>query len=127
MHPAAIAFLAMIIVILLFPVQAELVLTLLLFGAIAGGLWVFLLFGLWGSIKDPQKNGSLAESARKEPLETLALIIAMLGLLGFTTGLFFAGMGFEPTTANGLKYWIIGGFVFMAGMAMRGLVALLRK
>ena len=50
-----------------------------------------------------------------------------VGYFGFFGGLFLAVLGFEPTTSNGTKLWLISGGVTLFGMAGAGLTEWIKK
>lgn len=126
-QPYPLIILAIIVLILVFPVQADKVLMLLLFGGVAGGVGLLIFLAIREALKEPEKEGSIRQSFKQRPIETFSMALVIFGLLGFATGLLFATLGFEPTTQNGTKLWIIAGFVIIAGGAIGAAYALFRK
>jgi hypothetical protein len=98
------------VVFAMFAPQAfEFTVTLLMLGSVAALAAVGIFFVGKETIEKPDSKGGLIHSFRVQPISTAFNVASMLGFSGFAIGLFFAFLGFEPTTESGTKLWLISG------------------
>lgn len=99
------------------PLLFEDIIMFLIFGGVATLAMVGLFFAGKEVVEKPDAEGSLPQLFRAQPIRTAFNLAGVLGLAGFALGLFLALLGFEPTTANGTKLWILSGGFGAASMA----------
>ncbi|CUX81131.1 MAG: hypothetical protein HLUCCA05_07630 [Roseibaca calidilacus] len=113
---------AFVMVAYLFPDQVDKLFILLLFGgACIAPLLPFFLGAAGDNSSEPNEKWSFDFTSPAALLQFGFGAIMFVGYFGFFGGLFLAVLGFEPTTSNGTKLWLISGGVTLFGMAGAGL------